>query len=54
MGEELDRKLDENRYELLEALEYIIRELDKANVIKADSIFMEFPNKVLTKIRGGN
>lgn len=40
--------------ELCEALKYIIRELDKANIIKADSIFMEMPNKVIAKVEGGS
>ena len=52
MGQELEQKLDENKYELYEALQYIICELDQADVIKANSIFMEFPNRVLAKIEG--
>lgn len=35
---------------LYEALKYIIRALDEANVIKATSIFMEMPNKALAKV----
>jgi len=37
--------------DLVEALEYIIRELDRANIIKANSIFMDMPNKALAKVR---
>ncbi len=37
--------------DLCESLEYIIRELDKAGVIKKNSIFMEMPNKVLAKVK---
>ena len=36
---------------LYESLDYIIRELDKAGVIKANSIFMDMPNRVLTKVK---
>lgn len=34
---------------LYEALIHIVRELDKAGIIKADSIFMEMPNKALSQ-----
>ena len=37
---------------LYEALKYIIRELDKAGIIKADSIFMEMPNKAIAIVEG--
>jgi len=36
---------------LYESLEYIIRELDKAGIIKANSIFMLMPNKALAKVK---
>jgi hypothetical protein len=35
-----------------EALKYIIRELDKAKIIKANSMFMEMPNKAIAKAEG--
>jgi len=35
---------------LRKALKYIIRELDKADIIKADSIFMEMPNRAIAKV----
>lgn len=38
--------------ELYEALKYIVRALDEANVIKTTSIFMEMPNKAIAKARG--
>jgi len=50
MKEELDKRLDENKYELLEALKYVIRELDKAGIVKRDSIFMEYPRRILREI----
>jgi len=52
MGQELEKRLDENKYELLDALKYIIRELDKAGIIKADSVFMSYPQRVIGKIEG--
>jgi len=39
--------------ELYEALSYIIRALDEAGYIKANSIFMDMPNKALAKAEGG-
>ena len=41
----------ENISELYESLDYIVRELDKAGVIKKNSIFTEMPNKVLAKVK---
>ena len=38
--------------DMYKALKYIIRELDKANIIKANSIFMAMPNKALAKADG--
>lgn len=38
--------------DLYEALKYIIRELDKAGVIKSDSVFMVSPQKALSKAEG--
>ena len=38
--------------DMYEALKYIIRELDKADIIKANSIFMEMPNKAIHKAEG--
>lgn len=38
--------------ELCEAMHYIIRELDKAHRIRKDSIFMEYPNRILAKVEG--
>ena len=38
--------------DLYEALKYVVRELDKADIIKKDSIFMEMPNKALAKAEG--
>ena len=49
---EARKKLDKAAPDMYEALKYIIRELDKANIIKADSIFMAMPNEVLAKVEG--
>ena len=38
--------------ELYEALKYIIRALDEAGIIKANSIFMVTPNKAIAKASG--
>jgi len=38
--------------DLYEALKYIIRELDKADIIKANSIFMLMPVQALAKAEG--
>ena len=38
---------------LYEALKYIIRELDKANIIKANSVFMLKPQKAIAEAEGG-
>lgn len=38
--------------ELYEALKYVIRELDKADIVKADSILMEYPNRAIAKVEG--
>jgi hypothetical protein len=37
---------------LYEALKYIIRELDKADIIKDNSIFMEMPQRAIKKAEG--
>ena len=43
---------EENFRKLYEALDYIVRALDEAAIIKRNSIFMEMPVKALSKARG--
>jgi len=55
-GDEVSKQKRENLIraseDMYEALKYIIRELDKADIIKANSIFMELPNKAIAKAEG--
>lgn len=51
MGQELERKLDENKYEMWEALRNLVRRLDEGLAL-GEKLDIEPARKVLAKITG--
>ena len=53
MGQELERKLDENKYDLYWALEHLVKRIDE-DLALGEKLDIEPARKVLSKIEGGS